>query len=321
MIKLNLKKTESQKLPRNIFADFPAKIGNFNFVKNFFPDKKAVHFYFAIYEDGSGKMAIAKQWNKSCKYINYHWLANEINVYKEIHRVRADNPKIDPKYPNMHIPDLLGVVREKDRLTMLIEQIDGQSLKTLPFEKQIAVFQDAIEYMVFLGDRMDSSAKKVLIKRSMWYVAAIFPFTFTLAVINHPKKLLHLLLAGIVFSVNILRILNQKSTTFVHRDLNPDNIITKDAHTWIIDFQISAIMNPAFEIAGLMIFMWNDVEFREAFKGGHIMESLKKDKNKFYAYKIASIYTAFYNLGANKRMPSDQVFSYLNYALGLKFTK
>lgn len=324
MISLNSRQIESQKLTRNISADFPARIGNFTFVKEFFPDKKVRHFDFAVYEDENGKIAIAKQWNKFCKYINRHWLINEINVYnvyKEIHRVRADNPQIDQKYPNMRIPILLGVVKEKDRLVMLTEKIDGQPLKTLSTEKQVAVFQNVIEYMAFLGDMMDSSAKRVLVKRSMRYAAAIFPFIFTLAVINHPKKFLCLLLGGIYFSVNVLRILNQKEKTLVHRDLNPNNIITKGAHSWIIDFQISAITNPAFEIAGLMIFLWNDVEFREAFKSGHIMESLKKDKNKFYSYKILSIYVALYNLGAVKTIPSSQVFSYLNYALSLKFSK
>ena len=321
MIDPNLKQIELQKPTAGIPKYFPSKIGDFIFVKEFFPDKKVRHFDFAIYEDKNRKMAVAKQWNKSCKDINYHWLANEINVYKEIHRVRAQNPQIDQKYPNMHIPDLLGVVREKDRLTMLIEQIDGQPLKTPPLEKKVATFQSVIEYMTFLGGKMDSSAKRVLVKRSMWYVMAIFPFVITLAAVNHPKRFLSILRGGMIFSLNILRILNQKEKTFVHRDLNPDNIITKGAHSWIIDFQISAITNPAFEIAGLMIFMWEDTEFREAFKSGHIMEAIKKDKNKLYSYKILSIYLALYNLGSVKTIPSDQVFSYLDYALSLKFSK
>lgn len=302
-------------------ADFPKRIGDFVFVKIFFPNKEVKHLDFAIYENKNGKMAIAKQWNRSCKYINYHWLANEINVYKEIHRVRAQNPQIDRKYPNIHIPDFLGVVKDKDRLTMLIEQIDGHSLKSLPVEKQVAVFKNVIEYMTFLGVTMDSSAKKILIKRNMWYIAAIFPFIFTLALIKHPKNFLSILRGGIIFSLNIFRILNKNDRTFVHRDLNPDNIIIKGDHAWIIDFQISAITNPAFEIAGVMIFLWNNVEFREIFKNGHVMESIKKDKNKFYSYKILSIYLALYNLGAVKTIPSGQVFSYLNYALELKLPK
>lgn len=319
MIDSNLKQIKSQKLTGGISTYFPLNIGSFTFVKEFFPDKKNKNFDFAIYKNENGKRAIAKQWNNSCKRINYHWLMNEIKVYEEIHRVRAQDPQINQRYPSVRVPDLLGVFKEKDRLTMFVEQIDGQSLKTLPTEKQVDFFQDAIEYIAFLGDRMDSSAKRVLVRRSMWYVMAMFPPVITLATVNHPKRFLSILYGGIVFSFNVFRILNQKNMTFVHRDLHPEHIITKGAHLWIIDFQISAITNPAFEVAGLLIFLWNDIKFREAFKNGRIMVSLKKDKNKFYAYKTLSIYIALYNLGVNKRMPSSQVFSYLNYALGLKF--
>lgn len=311
----------NQKQTGSTSADFPVSIGEFIFVKNFFPNKKVRHFDFAIYENENGKRAIAKQWNKTCRRIDYHWLLNEINVYKEINRTIFLNPEINRKYPNIGVPALLGVVREKGILIMLIEEIEGESLKTFPTEKQVSVFQNVIEYIDFLSGTMDSSAKKVLIKRSMWYVMAIFPFVFALALINHPKNFSSILRGGIIFSLNIFRILNKKDMVLVHRDLYPDHIIAKDNHFWIIDFQISAITNKAFEIAGLMIFMWKDAGFCDAFTRNYTADFIKKDKNKFYSYKILSIYLALYNLGAVKTIPSDQVFSYLNYALGLKFLK
>lgn len=321
MIYFKQKQASSKEIAEHDPIDFPRKIGNFVFVKKFFPDKKVRQFYFAIYKDDSGKEAIAKQWNKSCKYIHYHWLMNEINVYKEIHRVLDNNPQISQKYPNAHIPRLLGVLREKSRLIMLIEKIDGQSLKDLSTENQVSFFQTAIEYLALLGERVDLSAKSSLIKRSGWHMMATFLFIIILAVLNHPKRFLSIFYGGIVFVLNIFRILNSKNMTLVHRDLHPDHIITIGNHLWIIDFEISVITNPAFEIAVLRIFLWNDTEFCDQFEKGQAMESIMKDKNKFYSYKILSIYLALYNFGAINRIPSDQVFSYLNYALGLKFLK
>jgi len=319
MIDSNLKKVNLGRLTARGQKYFPPKIGVFSFVKEFYPGKKVRHFDFAIYQDEKGKRSIAKQWNKSCKHINRYWLRNEINAYREIHRVIDQNRQIEQKYPNFHIPNLLGVVQEKDELTMLIEDIDGQTLNNLTIEKQVAIFSEAVNFINFLGSKLDSAAKSILIKRTMRHIAAMFPFVFALAVISHPCKFLNIARGGIVFCINMSRIFNLKNTNLVHRDLYLKHIITKGNDVWIIDFQISAITNPAFELAGLMIFMWNNRDFCEAMEKSPLMEEVKKEKNKFYSYKILSIYIAIYNLGAVKTIPSDQAFSYLRHYLGLKY--
>lgn len=298
--------------------DFPKEIGNFIFLKKFFPDKVIKSFNFAIYENKNGKKAIAKQWNRSCKWIDYHWLNNEINVYKEINRIIANNPEVNRKYPNMHIPELLDVVREKNVLIMLIEKIEGESIKTTSTREQVSIFQNVIEYLNFLGSMMESSGKKVLIKRNMWYVATTSIFISVLAILKHPKKTLSILHGLLFLSLNIFKIFDKNDMIFAHRDLQPDHIIMKDDNFWIIDFQISAITNKAFDLAGLMIFMWNSSDFCDMFEKNYIIDFLSKDKNNFYVYKALSIHLALYNLGILKEISFDQVFSYLNYALNLK---
>lgn len=321
MIDSNSKKVDSQKLTENSLKYFPPKINDFTFVKEFYPDKRVRHFDFAIYENENGKRVVAKQWNKSCKYIDYFWLINEINVYKEIHRVVGDFPEISRKYPTIKIPKLFGVFKKERSLTILIEEIDGQSIKILPVEKQIEIFQDVIGYLFFLGGKMDRSAKNILIRRSFWYIAAMFPPIFIIATINNPKKLFYFLSGAASFFLNFLRIDNKKDEGLVHRDLSTDHLIIKQDSVWVIDFQVSVIANPAFEIIGLMSNLWKNSDISEDLKKRIIEETVKNDKNRFYAYKTLSIYTAFYNLGVDKSMTSEQAISYLNYSLSLKFEK
>ncbi|MBM2817804.1 MAG: hypothetical protein HW401_394 [Parcubacteria group bacterium] len=300
---------------------FPDKIGRFSFLKEFNPSKRKRHFDFAIYKDETGKIAIAKQWNDSCKYLDYLWLVNEIKVYKAIHKVIELNIQIIKKFPNIHIPNLYGAVSEKNRLTMLIEKIGGQSLNAIPLENQVEVFKNAMEFLSAIGEKMDKSARKSLIKRNIWYVIAIFPLIFISAVIRNPKKIFQLISGAVFFSLNIFRTIDYGEMSLVHRDLYSDNILIKDGDVWIIDFQISAIASPAFETAGLMSNLWKDAGTREVFKNSGILENIMKDKNKFYAYKTLSIYTAFYNLGMYITMTPDQALSYLRYSLDLKFSK
>lgn len=318
MIKFNFKNTDSEKSPNRNKKYFPPRIANFYFVEEFCPDKEAKHFYFAVYKDETGNRAIAKMWNRSCKYINRYWLLNEINVYREIHKTIAQNRQIEQEYPNIHIPNLISVVQEKDQLILLIEEIVGKTLNNFITEKQVSVFNDAINFINFLGSKMDSRGKSFLIKRNMGYIALMFPFAFALAIIKHPMKFGTILRGAIYLSLNIFRIFNLKDVNLVHRDLYPEHIIVRGNVASIIDFQISTIANPAFELIGLMIYMWNNADFCRVMEKSPLMEEVKKDKNKFYSYKILSIYIAIYNLGFVKTIPEVQILSYLRYSLDLK---
>lgn len=299
----------------------PGSIDNYRLVAPVVREPGDDEYQLAIYQDGFGRKGIAKQWCGSKKDIRYYWLQNEIRVYQGINYLQEiQKNTIFEKFPHITIPKLLKVIQEKNRIILFIEMIDGERIKNFPMSKRVEVFEVVLNYFNFLaGHTNEASLNKFFLKRRSWQIILLFFLVLVKSALMYPSVWRDLLRGAGVFIRFIPLIVKQKQLIFVHRDLTCHNIlITKDKKIGIIDFELSVLCNPMFEITQIVTGSWRQENFWQEFYKLPTMKKILSNPKLNSLYRAFSVYTAVHRLASSPAQDFNLHLSYLRHALDLK---
>jgi len=259
---------------------FPHILSKYYFIKEIDQDKKNIKYQFAIYKDIFEKKYFVKKWTGKIKNKAYHFLKNEIEVYKYLNSQQS--PSI------IDVPKLLDVIEGKNCLYVLLEYIAGKNLMDLTPGKKLVLFENAMDYLDLVGI---PDSKYKIDRRPPIYWIAILPYITVKAIILHPALLVQIL-KGFYFAVsNSISLISRKQRSLIHRDFNDYNVIMGKKNNYLIDFQLTCIADPTIEYAVIFLKYNHDVQMIKNIINKIKRElDLKAKKNMFIYLTILSIY-------------------------------
>ncbi len=294
---------------------FPNRIGEYVFVKEFFPQRSSKTYRYGIYKNGSGEKAIAKQWIGKKHSLPWYSLANEISVYRVLQETLRAHPEVTEKFPHIHIPRFIDEVEDKKSLILLIECLEeSKPLIEFPEEKRLETYAQVLGYLAFLGKYIKGKRLVSISHRTAWHTVILFPIIFARALLRHPSCIVFIFRSAIAYMRRI-PCLFKAGVSFSHRDLGGWNILARGDDVWIIDFQLAVLTHPLFDAVSIALKTWEDPNFGKKFLESVYMKELLAKECSRKEFLALSAHLALYNLSLRSGRDPMMVIDFLSSQL------
>lgn len=270
---------------------YPKNISNFKLIKPFFLDYNHRSFKYAFYESENQK-AFAKIWQGSKHNFDYKSLIDEINVYKAFDSIKSTNKIFFEKDSKIKIPKLIYYEIKHDSVVLLIEFVDGMGLKNQSEDVMVDVFISLSNFFRTLTKNLN---KKLIKQRPIKLVPIYFLVYLIIVFVKYPNELLTLIKCIGILTVNLPKLLFSNEYSFVHKSLEGQNVILKDKHIYVIDFQLSGLSHPLLEFAQTFAF-YPSISFVEKIYSKMNKYRLKNNSYNRGILTSLSIYTCIQQL-------------------------
>lgn len=308
----------SKKSP-NLFQSFPKKIGDYRFVKTIMNERTDRPFQFAQYVSKVGNEAIAKRWTGRKKNFDYYSLVNEMKIYKELDTLyKTHGREIVKKYPDIKIPRIIDVQKDKGMAMLVIEMIQYGPINSIDVREKIKIYQRAIEYLRFIGGLISKNKTSTIAKRSLASTILISPFISIKAIIQSPKTLGDVLKGLIILLSTTPLLLKENKVSLLHKSLEDFNILSDGKKISLVDFQLSVLEHPVYELAQIVLFSWHDKSFVNEFYFSKIMQRIFSKKTSFSVYKALCIYSGIMELAFGSKAEFNRNYSFLKHGISLR---
>lgn len=300
----------------------PKKIDDYILIDTIYRPPGDDQYQFGIYQNSRGKKGIVKQWDGKRKDGDYFWLVNEIKIYQGLDQVyKKYGKQISKKFPKTTVPKLLKVIKEKNRLVLFMEMLEGKTLDSInSMPKRMAAFQDVIRYFQYIGKLLGrSKLDKYFLSRKIGHTIAILAYMFLRVSVLYPRKFFYYIWGTLVFISCLPAMIKHNKFTFVHRDLTYMNVLVlKDGRFGAIDFELAVYTHPLYEITQIVTGSWRRKNFWQEFYKLEIMKEILSDKLSCQVYKGLTIFTAIHRMATSPKKDFIMHFSYLLHGLKLK---
>lgn len=295
----------------------PERIGAYRLVRTIEKANSSGNQYqFGIYKDAAGKQLFAKQWSGLVKNIEYFWLFNEIEVYRVVNMISAkEHDSIIKKFPHIHVPRLIATLREESRLLLLTEHVEGKDLELAPQDEGIRAMEEAAEYFMEISGHITPHMLRSFIKRGFTYIVGNFFVMFIRAAVRNPKIIPSLARALVAFTMRLRSLFKTSELKLVHRDITYFNILFQKEKLYLIDYELSVLTHPLFEITQIITGAWRRKGFWEIFYASDTMKKIFAHKTSRDSYWALTLYTAFHRMATCPRKEFNLHYSYLRHAL------
>lgn len=276
---------------------FPENILRYKFKKILDEQKHSGKYLFALYADNNKRQAILKMWKGTKPNLAYFWLKNEINAYDVLNTKK------------INIPQLIYSEINQSEIIALYEFINGSSMGNLNDNDRANIYSKVLTDIQNSNNLSTSS--NAVTKRAPYFWILMLPFVTFKALINHPRKFRIIIKSFFNFISKTNLLLLRNTSSFVHRDLNDNNIIVSSKTVFVIDFELSCIGDPLIDIAIIYLKNIKNVQFLSKFTQ---TEGFRKLFNTNHAKDVLIAYIiifAIYDLG-NTDEPHELDFVALN---------
>ncbi len=238
---------------------------------------------FAIYVDCEGNEYIAKM----CEKLNenkLNELRNEDLAYKALLKLSKNI-----KNSNVSFPKHFLTYEDKDIFLILLERVNGDTLRQLPIKVKIKSIQQSFTYLNKLYEfakEDDAYILEVFKKRYVEQFVLLAPFMALLAVVKNPFEFAPIMKSFLKMMLHAPKVIKTTDYGFVHKDLNTSNIIKSGNKLSIIDLQLFCISIKAHDFANTFYSMWEkDYELEMAlFLSETLSDTKNRDEYKFFLY-------------------------------------
>ena len=279
---------------------FPSTIAGFSFQRVLHPDQPYRRFALAEYVDQQGNVAIAKRLQGSRWQWNYYRFQNEIHFYESLNRLTpAQQTVLAEQFPHVRVPKYIATFGTGADRILVIEKVIGEPISSLPAMAQTKDYELLLAYLQRLGTHLTP-----WLRLPAWttvYQILTLPAVTLRALRRSWADRRQIMALTMIVVRAVPRLLRDHRTTFVHRDLWPNNILVDGAgQITIIDFDVLAIMHPFVEIEKLTLGLWSDVATRTAWLGSLTMQSILQSAPDAYVFRALGAYTAVFEWGMPK---------------------
>lgn len=195
-----------------------------------------------IYKNKHGEKVIIKSFQFKIKNFKYYQFLKEVAVLRQFEqRLRKRT---------IGTPKVLDLLQEKQRISIILEFIPGESLYAFPHKKQLETVITVINALENL--QIDEKDRTMLGIHSKHYIGSSFLVYLLIACIKDVKNISKNLDAGIFFYKNYFSgLFSPKKITYVfsHRDVYFDHIIISNNKIYLIDLELAVLTQRYTDLA------------------------------------------------------------------------
>ena len=264
----------------------PSQIGLYRLKKQFSGEEFEGQYALGIYSDLDGKIVFAKRWDGSVKTLAYQWLKNEAQVYQKLHSNRRGQ---------LLVPQYIDLVEDNQSLTLITEYVDGINLQSIETKRKALIYENMLRSL------LKFKIEGLKVARPPIYWITISLFISILAFIRHSSAWIDILRGLQSIMLGSKSLLARKNRSFVHRDLNDNNVIVKDDQIYLIDFELAIIADPLIDVAILILKNNNNKQFIKDFMNTSYVKTIVTDAIELSVTRsyisIFSLYDLCYSNG------------------------
>src|SRR3989344_1400775 len=311
---------------KDIELTFPKVIGDYDFINHFRKIGPRKSYKLAIYQNKTGKKAIAKMISAKIKSYHYYSLLNEIAIYNTLNsatdRLKKNTP---PQYKDVYIPRLINSYEDGFRLISLVEFVAGEVVQNYSAKKKLELYIKITNYLNYIGENLTKAERsQISVRKSLNYIV-LYPLLAVKAVITYPASLPYVLVGMIRFLRNIPIVLKNSKSSLIHRDLHFKNILTCENGHALIDFQQMVFSEPLHEYITTLRYFWYGYkrkEFGRLLLAEIIKKNIKRKKfnELFQSYAINSVTHGLTGSGFSRDIILGW-FDFFKFSLNSDFTK
>lgn len=234
-------------------AELLKKSEKFYIKCHFSKEKKNTSYSFGSYLDLDGKKVFVKRWSGTRNNQYRYFLTNEINLYKSFKN--NSNARVSA-------PKFMGEYHSQNTTSLFLEYVDGSNLATENTRKRIEAIEKVLKY---LSKNTNILSKKITNREAIYWIL-ILPFISLKAIFLHPRYI-GTILRAVAFTIkNGWAITKRNKRSLVHRDISDFNILINKNKTYLIDFQLACVADPAVDMAFLFLKYQDEVATLDALK-------------------------------------------------------
>ncbi len=183
-----------------------------------------------IYKNSEGKRFFIKSFQYKVKNFRYLQLKNEIQATNEFKKIA--------KILRIKSPKLIKVIEERNRISIILEYINGKTLETYSSDKQSNTVNEVIRSLVNI--KYNSRKNIRLDKISRRFTILSFLFYFCYLVLKDLSNFFSYIKAFFYFFKYIHKSISlPEELVLTHRDLSFDNLIIDNKDLYILDPELA----------------------------------------------------------------------------------
>ncbi|NMC36489.1 phosphotransferase [Candidatus Beckwithbacteria bacterium] len=298
---------------------FPKTVGKYRFKAIAQSCNHQTSYRYAWYENNQGRQAIAKMWSGNIPNLDRYWIANDLLFHQLFNQLsRQERLNLQKKYPNILIPKLLHFIVKPTRIVILFEKIDCVTVNksNLSAKQKISLYENVFAYLHHLGQVQNKAVFSKLKKRGMNYNIGTFVAFAVKALLQYPKKISELWSAISIFFASTPLLLTHNELALAHRDIGDYNLLVAPGNkVYIIDFQLTVLTHPLFEIIDFLTDLWEDQDLFKLFWQSQTIQTILKTPKQKQIFKALAIYAIFLELTAVVDANQNSSLKFLHHIL------
>lgn len=296
----------------------PAQVGDYTLEKPL----KYKPYNVGIYADAHGNKVIIKTIERSVSEVGYHYMRNEILLYRLIDAAQKTVPLL---HVHAHVPQYISSEIHPLYTTLIIKYIPSTNLRLVPgtilsAEKKVEMYFAAVKMLQELYRNIPTKDRSKIPHHTLLHTTLVLACTSISAIVLHPR-LTRDVLAGLRMYTKLFWVLfkDRAKIAFIHKDLHFKNIlVTPEQESYLIDFEECMIGHPIHQYAISLGLEWHRGRNVPKVLHHKILEHLTSYPN---GKKILAAYMIAYGihrLGDKLELSLEHHYrSYLRYALEL----
>lgn len=305
---------------RPVRVTFPPVVGDFVFVKKIMEERTHNNMQFAIYKR-NGELCFAKMIGINKNSLENYWFRNEVLTMMALTSAHSKMTKNNDW--DISIPQGLSFYEDDEKLLAFFSYIaDATTLdeSNLTLNEKVEIMEIVNNYVGIISSLLMNGELKHMSKRPPLYYALTFCPAALKAIIRFPKHIRGILTLVAKFLISAKFILSRHDLVFVHRDINPSNIMISKSNNkkiYVIDFESSVLAHSMVQVAGIMIAGGRRGRMIEVLDKTETMKKIYQNKETASIYTFFATYACVYSLAATPSYRFDYTFNYMNYCLKL----
>jgi hypothetical protein len=298
---------------------FPREIQGLTFVRVLSDIVVRSIYTFALYQNAAGKKFVFKMWNGKNKNEDYHWLCNEIQIYKALANISSSKQKqLLEKYPQISIPHMVTNSITDTKVFLVLSYAEGVPISTKYTDAALLkTYTDVTSYLRELSTKT-KIIHDVHAKRKAMHFFVLFHYYLLKALRHNFTSFITLAQSIIPFYRGMFYLQNDREEIFLHRDLGGyNNILVNKKTISILDLQLSCIGHPLVEWANIVVTKCNNTSFFRAFFASEIYSHIKSDPKQKMIFCALLLYGAIFDLSSGVEKTKNESLSLLHTALSL----
>ncbi len=240
----------------------------------------------ALFLDKSGKKVVIRQIPNDTHTLSFMQVNNEANILKML----SKNSPLHTSGYKISFPKLIRFGKEKDRIFLIREYVEGKPVRALSTEEQKKVLLSVLDAFRYINSSISQSDRKLLGIRKFYTFILTFPIYVFLTILKNPSLvMISLRLTFKYIYMTYSSLFEKKEYVVSHRDLHSKNIIVKDKTISIIDSEIMVRAERFTDLAYILRFWFSLLKKKDL--EDIISLQVRSDKDKQNLLRLAIFYS------------------------------